>query len=277
MRPGAVATLILLAASPAFGQTRPLQTEEATTAPGGHMVFETGAEAIANEPSYITGRERTRWEGPLLRFVYSPSDRVELDVEWVARVGASGEEGREDVSDWGDVTLRAKLRLLEGEGRKPTLAARFGVTLPETSFNDVSFHPLGLGPNTIRAFVQALLTQPLGRARLHANAGLLTFDEVFRSHEQRDFLLYGLALTVPLGKRFVGVAEVAGRGGEGEPGAEQRSEVRAGFRFGGGRVRGDAAVRRGLAPADGTWGATLGLAWTIRVSSPTAAAPAAIP
>ena len=112
MRPGAVATLILLAASPAFGQTRPLQTEEATTAPGGHMVFETGAEAIANEPSYITGRERARWEGPLLRFVYSPSDRVELDVEWVARVGASGEEGREDVSDWGDVTLRAKLRLL---------------------------------------------------------------------------------------------------------------------------------------------------------------------
>ena len=277
MRPGAAATLVLLAAAPAFGQTRPLQTEEAATAPGGSMVFETGGEAIANEPSYITGKERTRWDGPLLRFVYSPSDRVELDVEWVARVGASGEQGGEGVSDWGDVTLRAKLRLWEGQGRKPTLGARFGVTLPETSFNDVTFHPLGLGPNTIRAFVQALLTQPVGRARLHANAGLLTFDEVFRAHEQRDFLFYGLALTLPLGKSIEGVAEVAGRAGEGMPGAEQRSEARAGLRFGRGRVRGDAALRRGLAPADGTWGATLGLTWTIRPSSEVPAAPVAVP
>jgi Putative MetA-pathway of phenol degradation len=277
MRPGAVATLLLLAAAPAFGQTRPLQTEEATTAPGGHVTFETGAEAIRDEPSYITGKERTRWDGPLLRLVYSPSDRVELDVEWVALVGAAGEEGREDVSDWGDVSLRAKLRLLGGKGGKPTLGARFGVTLPETSFNDVSFRPLGLGPNTVRAFVQALFTQPLGGARLHANAGLLTFDEVFRSHEQRDFLLYGLALTVPFGKSLEALAEVAGRAGEGTPGAEQRSEVRAGFRFGRGRVRGDAAVRRGLAPADGTWGATMGLAWILRTSSGASASSGATP
>ena len=277
MRPGAAATLVLLAAAPAFGQTRPLQTEEAATAPGGRMVFETGVAAIANEPSYITGKERTRWDGPLLRFVYSPADRVELDVEWVARVGASGEQGGEGVSDWGDVTLRAKLRLWEGKGRKPTLGARFGVTLPETSFNDATFHPLGLGPNTLRVFAQALVTQPVGRARLHANAGLLTFDEVFRAHEQRDFLLYGLALTVPLGKSLEGVAEVAGRAGDGMPGAEPRSEARAGLRFGRGRVRGDVALRRGLALADGTWGATLGLTWTIRPSSEVPASPGAVP
>lgn len=276
MRPWAAATLLLLAAASAFGQTRPLQTEEATTGPGGRMVFETGADAIANEPSYISGVERTRWDGPLLRFVYSPSDRVELDIEWVMLVGAAGEPGFADVHDWGDVSLRAKLRLLGGEG-KTTLAARFGVTLPETSFNDVTFRPLGLGPNTIRAFVQGLFTQPLGRARLHANAGLLTFDEVFRAHEQRDFLLYGLALTVPLGRSLEALCEVAGRAGEGMPGAEQRSEVRAGFRFGHGRVRGDAAVRRGLAPADGTWGGTMGLTWTIRSSSGPKASPPTAP
>ena len=107
---------------PLFGQTRPLQTEEATTAPGGRMVFETGGEAIANEPSYITGKERTRWDGPLLRVVYSPSDRVELDLEWVALVGASGEAGRADVSDWGDVSLRAKLRLLGAREASPRWA-----------------------------------------------------------------------------------------------------------------------------------------------------------
>ena len=277
MHSGVAAALLLLAAVPALGQTRPLQTEEATTGAGGRIFFETGAEAIAKEPSYLTGRERARWDGPLLRLVYSPADKVELDLEWVALVGASGEKGREDVSDGGDVTLRAKLRLFGGGAGKTTLGARFGVTLPETSFNDVSFRPLGLGPNTIRAFAQALLTQPLGRARLHVNAGLLTFDEVYRAHEQRDFLLYGLALTLPLGKSLEGVAEVAGRLGEGTPGAEERSEVRAGFRLGRGRVRGDIAVRRGLAPADGTWGATAGLAWTIKASSSALTTPVTVP
>ena len=78
-------------------------------------------EAIADEPSYVTGVERTRWDGPLLRLVYSPAANVELDVEWVTRVGVAGEEGRGDIqsSEWGDVTLRAKWRIVEGKGRSP--------------------------------------------------------------------------------------------------------------------------------------------------------------
>jgi len=273
MRPGAAATLLLLAANPVLGQTLPLRTEEATTAPAGRILLEASGEVIGNEPNYITGVERTAWAGPLLRFVYSPSDNVELDVEWVAIVGAFGEEGASAVQDTGDVSLRAKLRLVSGKGRKPTLAARFGVTLAETSFNDQAGHPLGLGPNTLRAFVQALLTQPLGRARLDANVGILTFDEVFRAHEQRDFLFYGLAMRVPFGRGFEAVAEVAGRLGDGEPGAEARSEVRAGLRFGRGRVVFDGAVIRGLSPADGTWGGTAGLAWTMRAAKSPPAAP----
>jgi hypothetical protein len=48
------------------------------------------------------------------------------------------------------------------------------------------------------------------------------------------------------------------------PGADERSEARAGLRYGRGRLRLDAAVRRGLADADGTWGLTAGLAWRLR-------------
>ena len=57
---------------------------------------------------------------------------------------------------------------------------------------------------------------------------------------------------------------MAGRAGQGSPGADQSSEARAGVRYGHGRVRFDAAVRRGLLHADGTWGVTAGLAWTAR-------------
>jgi hypothetical protein len=264
MQPGVAAVLLALAAAPAFPQTRPLQTEEADTAPAGRLLFETGFDAIADEPSYLTGAPRTRWDGPLLRFTYSPSDNVELDLEWVALVGASDEAGAGSVSDGGDFALRAKWRFLGSRPGRPSLAVRFGVTLPETSFNDASGRPLGLGPNTLRAFAEGLVTWPLGRARLHGNAGLLILDEVFRPHEQRDFLLYALALTLPLDARFEAVAEVAGRAGDGVPGAEERSEARVGLRFGGGRLRGDVALRRGLEDADGTWGGTVGLAWTIR-------------
>jgi hypothetical protein len=182
----------------------------------------------------------------------------------VVRVGVVGEEGRGDIqsSDWGDATLRAKWRIVEGQAGHPTIGARFGVVLPQTSYEDVDFNPLGLGPNTLRAFLEGLLTQPAGRGRIHLNAGLFLHDEVYRAHDQRDFVSYGLAFEWPATPRLVLLAEVNGRAGDGEPGAEVRSEARAGLRFGGGRLRWDVALRRGIASADGTWGVTIGLAWT---------------
>jgi hypothetical protein len=261
-----VLILATLGARRVEAQNLPLRTEPAMTAPSGTIVFETGMEAIADEPSYVTGVERTRWDGPLLRLVYSPAASVELDVEWVTCVGESREEGRGDFQswDWGDVVLRAKWRIHEGKGGHPTIGARFGVVLPQTSFEDVHFNPLGLGPNTLRAFVEGLLTQPVGRGRLHVNAGLFLQDEVYRPHDQRDFVSYGLAFEWPATSGLFLLAEVAGRAGDGRPGAEERSEARAGVRLGHGRVRGDLAVRRGLTSADGTWGLTLGLTWTAR-------------
>jgi hypothetical protein len=261
-----------LAPLEAEAQTRPLLTEPAATAPAGTLVFETGADVIADEPSYVTGARRTRGDGPLLRLVYSPARNVELDFEWVARVAVAGEEGRGDIqsSDWGDVTLRAKWRIAGGEAGRPAVGARFGVVLPQTSFEDVDFNPLGLGPNTLRAFAEALLTQPAGRGRIHANAGLFLHDEVYRPHDQRDFVSYALAFEWPATGRLALLVEVTGRTGDGEPGAEVRSEARAGLRLGGGRLRWDLALRRGIASADGTWGVTAGLSWDARrPSAPT--------
>lgn len=176
------------------------------------MLFETGLEAIAAEPSFLTGVERTRWDGPLLRFVYSPADTVELDLEWVAAVGvlSGGDEPR--TTDFGDITLRTKLRFIKGQGRRPTVSGRFGVVLPQTSYEDKEFRPLGLGPNTMRFW-----------------------------------------------SAWEIVGEVAGRAGEGKPGAGQRSEARLGARYSRGRLRFDAALRRGLLHEHGAWGGTVGL------------------
>ena len=93
---------------------------------------------------------------------------------------------------------------------------------PQTSFEDVEFHPLGLGPNTLRAFVEGLLTQPVGRGRIHVNAGLFLHDEVYEPHDQRDFLSYGLAFEWPATPRLTLLAEVAGSGRR-RPGGRRRA------------------------------------------------------
>jgi hypothetical protein len=269
--PGRVTAIVLLAlltvAGLAVAQTRPLQTEEATTGPAGQVVFETGVSAIAAEPSYLTGIQRTRWDGPLLRLVYSPADSVELDLEWVAAVGVLSGGGERRVSDFGDVSLRTKLRFLKGRGRRPALAARFGMILPQTSYEDKQLRPLGLGPNTIRAYIEALLTQAVGPVALDVNAGLFIHDEVSELHNQIDFLSYGLAVRWPVRPGWEIVGEVAGRAGQGKPEVPERSEARIGVRFSRSRLRADAAVRRGLIDEQGTWGGTVGLTWTVRPGS----------
>ena len=212
----ALVAVVVLGAHPAAAQNRPLLTEPAATAPAGTLVFETGLDAIASEPSYLTGVERNRWEGPLLRLVYSPADSVELDLEWVARVGVWGEAGREvQGSDWGDVSLRAKWRIGAGRPGRPTLGARFGVVLPETEFEDEQFRPLGIGAEYTAGVRRGALEPAVRPLRLDLNAGLLLQDEVLRPHEQRDFFAYGLALEWAARPAVSLVAKLAGRTGDG--------------------------------------------------------------
>jgi hypothetical protein len=246
-------------AGSAFAQTRPLLTEEASTAPSGTVVLEAGADFIRAEPSFVTGNERDRYDVPVLRVVCSPADNVEVDVEWTGRILVRNDPDFGRASDVGDVVLRTKVRLLEERLGRPAFGVRLVVALPETKPTK------GLGPNTIRMAAQFLLTKTLGRTKLHADAGLAIEDKPLSLHAQSDFLAYGLALEQSVSSRVALVAEVAGRGvGKGVPGADQRAEARAGFRISTGRLRWDAGLRRGLAAADGTWGVTAGMSWKVR-------------
>jgi hypothetical protein len=240
-----------------FAQTRPLATEEASTAAAGTVVLEAGASAISDEPNFLTGAPRDRWEGPELRLVYSPAGNVELDVEWTVRVGVRDDPDFGDASDFGDVALRAKVRMAGRPGGRDAFGLRFGVVLPQTSFGN------GLGPNALRMSAQVLASKAVGGATVHLDAGLAIHDEPLRAHEQRDFFAYGAAVTWPVA-RVTLVGEVAGLAGSGSPGADERSEARLGVRLGAGRLRGDAAVRRGLTDSAGEWGFTVGVAWTLR-------------
>ncbi len=253
-----LALLLILPGAVAGAQTGSRLTEEAQTARAGSLVLETGFDYIAAEPNFLTGAERGRYAGPLLRLVYSPASNVEMDLEWVSFVGTPNDPDFDHASDRGDVTVRAKVRFMEGTTKRPTVSARFWVALPETKAE------MGLGPNELRQATELLVSQPVGRVTFHGNAGFLVADEVFRPHIQRDFLLYAMAVTRPVGPGGEVMAEVVGRAGKGVPGADEHAEIRAGFQWSKGPVRYHVALRRGLAAADGRWGFTGGLSWTVR-------------
>jgi hypothetical protein len=250
---------LLALAGPTLAQTRPLRTEEAATAPAGRLLLETGVELIRAEPNFLTGKPRDRWDAPIVRLVYSPADTVEVDLEWTARIFARSDPVFGSVSDYGDVALRTKLRFAREKPGRPAIGVRFSVTLPETN------SLMGLGPNTIRMRAELLLSKTLGRTSVHANLGGAIEDKPLEPHAQSDFMAYGLALEQRVGERLGLVAEVAGLGlGRGYPGADRHAEARAGFRWHSGRTRWDAALRRGLEAADGSWGFSAGLAWALR-------------
>jgi hypothetical protein len=248
----ALTICLLTTTTTAFAQDRPLRTEPATTASASTFRFELGAGLMRDEPNYLTGDERDRWEAPEIRLTWSPSDNVELDIDWVGFVGAFDDPVYGDVSDYGDVSLSAKWRF----AAEPAVGARFTVALPQTSYGN------GLGSNVMRFAAELLFTQAWSGLTMHVNGGLFLHPEVERAHEQRDFLSYGLAFEIPLGRSLQLVAEAAGRAGDGVPGAEERGEARAGLRVRWGGARLDAAVRHGLQAADGTWGATAGITFT---------------
>ncbi len=253
-----LSSLLLLAARGAAGQTLPLETEEAETGAAGQLVLETGGEATRAQPNFVTGGRRDVWDYPVLRLSWTPAAPVQIDLEWTGRITAASDPDFGTVSDYGDVVLRTKVRFAAERPGRFGVSARFAIALPET--NSLK----GLGPNTNRVSAQMLFSRHAGVFAVHANAGVSIEDRPLQLHAQSDFLAYGLALTGDVDPRTSLVAEVAGEGvGHGAPGADRHAELRAGLRRRAGPVTIAAAARRGLAPADGRWGASFGVSWTI--------------
>ncbi|HJS58164.1 MAG TPA: hypothetical protein VKA01_08690, partial [Vicinamibacteria bacterium] len=215
--------IAILCASPAAAQTRPFLTEEATTAPAGTVALESGFDWISHQPNFLTGAERIRWDGPILRLVYSPADRVEMDLEWVAAIGVTSDPDFGTRSALGDVTMRAKVRFAEDSEQHTAFGARFAVTLPETGFGD------GLAPNTIRTRAELLLSKRGRRTRVHVNAGVAIEDAPLEPHEQADFFAWGAAMDYEFLSGVALTAEGNGLVGNPLPGAGGRGEARMGL------------------------------------------------
>ena len=261
---------LALVGSTASAQTGPMLTPSAFIEAPGHVGLDLLGMTIGKEPNYLTYaetgliQERTRIDGPMIRLVYVPSERAEFGVEFNGQTFAVNDPGyNTTISDWGDVTLRAKLGLKKGEvSASPAVAAQFEVMLPNTSFGN------GLGPNTVRMSAVLLLGYRTEKLTLNGNAGFAIQDEPLRAHEQRDFASLSASIAYKVAEHFEAFVDGGGYFGDGVPGAISKREVRGGVQYQHSMFGKDSkfylGVRRGLVDFQGDWGFVAGLTTHLR-------------
>lgn len=265
LRRFATISALALIGSTVSAQTGPMLTPSAFIEAPGHLGLDLLGMTIGKEPNFLTYAEsgviqpRTRIDGPLIRLNYVPSERAEFAIEFNGQTYAVQDPRyKQTISDWGDVTLRAKLGLKKGEnGASPAVATQFEVTLPNTSFGN------GLGPNTIRLAAVLLVGFKTGNLTLEGNAGLAIQDEPLRAHEQRDFASLSGSIAYKVAQHFEVFVDAGGFFGDGVPGAIARREARGGVQYQhslfGKESKFYFGARRGLVDFTGHWGVVAGL------------------
>lgn len=227
-------------------QQRPLITEDVEIVKQGEVRFELGFEFLQDKNFPLSGLNGDMSRLGVLALTAGLATNVEVEMGGVVQnylsitrqyqasavplqLNANGNSTR----DVGDFYLASKLRL-RSEGRvAPGFGFRFGAELPTTN------QTRGIGLNQTNFFGTVLAGKHFGsneRANLMANLGIGILTAPVASFTQNDVLLYGLAATYRLNKRFTLVSEINGRhstrsvaplGTESDGGARLGARIRA--------------------------------------------------
>ncbi|UCF81358.1 MAG: transporter [Acidobacteriota bacterium] len=256
--------LCLAAALPAAAQESraadetplPLTTERAPTIPRGAAVLEAYAEYLDTHAVPFVSPEGSLLRAPVVSLRYGAADNVEFQVEGAAQVWGFADEDDEKVEDEhevGDFTLWTKWLALKEKKKRPAVALRWGVKLPNAS--DES----GLGTDETDVFGSVVVSKRLGKKTgLDANLGVAILGDPTEARRQNDVLTYGASLTRIMSKNTALLMEVAGTSGKGH--APPRSVARLGFKWFPYRSRFHffAAGLAGLTSRSPDWGALVG-------------------
>ena len=248
------------------GQERPLRTDDAEILKTGKIRFGFGIEFLQDQRYSLSGLE-----GDLIRLGVSSiqigvGEYAEFQISGVIQDVLSVSDRTEPVipptfsgdstSDFGDLVLGAKLKFFGEKGRRPAMAFKFAVELPNAK------HDSGLGTDQTEFYSSLLFKKHFGRAQVLADVGFAILGSPVLQGRQTDPLTYGFAAIVPVYRSFDFVAEINGRQGpSGRVGNENKSQVRAGIRFSTGRIRWDLAGVAGLMDFDPKSGIVAGITY----------------
>ena len=247
-------------AGTAAAQQRPLTTEDPETVGEGRLLIEGGFDYGRGVNFPLSGLEGNLLRIPLLGISLGVGKIAEIQIDGGLRNRLSITDRREapfssmlratgsTTSDFEDMVIGAKTRLVPETAHFPSIGMRFATRLPNAS------NESGLGNDTIDFQSTLLFAKTVQSVRVVGNIGAAFLSDPQRGESQNDVLVYGLSFARAITTAAEVVGEINGRwstaSGVAPPGTETRGQARFGARYTHGSLRWDGAVIMGLTPID---------------------------
>ncbi len=268
------ALFVLVLASAASAQQRPLVTEDPETVGSGLILFEGGFDVSQDVFYPASGLQGNLLRLPTLGLSFGVSSiaEVQLDGGLYNRLAVKSRRDAplshlldfsgDTTHDVEDIVIGTKIRVLSETPGRPAIGLRFATKLPNAS------NESGLGLDTTDFVFSALLGKTVRSIRFVGNAGLGILADPVDGNRQNDVFAYGFSIARAVQQGLEVVGEINGRlntrGGTPPVGTESRGAMRLGGRFTKSTVRADVGLIFGMTSRDPSIGLTAGVTWVFK-------------
>ena len=252
-------------------QQRPLVTEDPETIGAGRMLIEAGFDYSREVDYPASGLRGNLVRAPVIGLSMGVGSigEIQIDGGLYNHLAITGRKPAplthfltvdgDSTSDFEDMVVGTKVRLVSEGTSRPSIALRSATRLPMAS------NEKGLGLDTMDFYSTLLVAKTAQSVRFVGNIGLGILGDPTRGDRQNDVILYGVSFARAIAQNSEIAGEINGRKdtreGDAPPGTESRSMLRIGARHTVGSLRADAAIMFGLATADPTMGFAAGFTY----------------
>lgn len=261
---------LLLFASTARAQQRPLVTQDPETIGTGRILVEGGMDYGTGILFPVSGLKGDLLRAPLVGVMVGISSIAEVQLtgglhnrlaitdRLPGPLSSMVQVAGDTTTDVEDIVFATKIRLASENPSRPAIGLRFATRLPNASNEN------GLGTDTFDFYASALVGKTVQSVRVVGNVGVGILADPTRGDRQNDVLTYGLSLARAMTNEIELVGEINGRANTRTvalPGTDSRTTMRVGARYTRGPARVDAAALLGMTERDPGIGFTLGITY----------------
>ena len=256
---------LALMAAPAFGQDRPLVTENPELLSLGIVQADFGVDFHHRQLYTLSGLEGDLMRLGVCSVRVGVGEYAEFQISGVFRDFLTVANRTTPVipptfagsstSDFGDMVLGTKLKLAGETAKRPAISFKFAVQLPNAT------NESGLGADETEFYARTLIAKHIGKAEVIGNIGMAILGSSVVPNSQADLLTYGAAFVLPVRDKLELVGEVNGRQGPPRIGNESLSQALLGARLHAAGLRWDIAGLAGLKHFSPGWGLTVGVTY----------------
>jgi hypothetical protein len=255
----------------AFAQQRPLVTEDPETIGAGLMLAEAGLDYSWDMVYPASGLTGNLLRVPTVGLSLGISSIAEIQIDTglynrlsvTQRIDAPLSDmlnvSGDTTSDFENIVVGTKVRLVAEGPRRPAIGLRFATQLPTAS------NESGLGLDTMDFHFSLLVGKTVQSVRVVGNVGAAILSDPTRGDRQNDVLIYGVSFARALTQAAEIVGEVNGRlhtaAYDPPPGTETRAVMRIGARYTVGPGRVDGGILLGMTSRDPSFGVMAGFTY----------------